>query len=301
MELNALVSVKAYVPEDAMTAGLLGTERAGHAVRIRSDGLLVTIGYLVNEADEIWVRSEDGRTSSAFVVGNDFRSGLALIKPSTPLDGPSLAVADADTLQVGDAVTVAGSLGSDPQTVEAQVVSRQEFAGRWEYLLEEAIFTAPPHPSWSGAALVDSLGRLCGIGSLVIQGFEVKRKQRTVNMFVPIDTLYPYIDEICEHGRRVEPPRPWLGLLVHDESGELTVVGVYRNCPADNAGIRPGDTIIRVDDQPVYSLGHFFRTTWSLGPAGIDVPITVLRNATRKEIVVKSAERGVFLRRGTLQ
>jgi S1-C subfamily serine protease len=301
MELNALVSVKAYVPEDAMTAGLLGTERSGHAVRIRPDGLLVTIGYLVNEADEIWVTAEDGQASPAFLVGNDFRSGLALIKPSTPLAGAVLTITDDDAPQVGDAVTVAGSAGSDPQTVETQVVSRQEFAGRWEYLLEEAIFTAPPHPSWSGAALLNSHGHLCGIGSLVIQGFEIKRKQRSVNMFVPIDTISPYIDEICANGRRVEPPRPWLGVLVHDESSELTVVGVYRNCPADNAGIRPGDRVIRVDDQPVYSLGHFFRTTWSLGPAGVDVPITVLRNSARKEIIVKSADRSAFLRKGTLQ
>ena len=163
--LGALVAVKAYVPEDAMTAGLLGTERSGHGVRIRDDGLIVTIGYLVNEASDIWITSHDGSTSPAFLVGNDFRSGLALIKPTLPLKGPTLALVERDTLKVGDAVVMAGSAGADPQIVESQVVARQEFAGRWEYLLEEAIFSAPPHPSWSGAALTDLDGRLCGLRS----------------------------------------------------------------------------------------------------------------------------------------
>jgi len=244
--LKALVAVKAYVPEDAMTAGLLGTERTGHGVRIRDDGLIITIGYLVNEAQEIWVTTEDGFSSPAFVVGNDFRSGLALIRPTMALEGPSLPLAARDVLRIGDDVVLAGSAGAEPQIVEAQVVARQEFAGRWEYLLDEAIFTAPPHPSWSGAALIDDDGRLCGIGSLVIQGFELRGEQRTVNMSVPIETIAGAIDEICEHGRRLEPPRPWLGMLVHDEGEELTVVGVYKHCPADAAGAQPGDVIIHV-------------------------------------------------------
>jgi S1-C subfamily serine protease len=301
MQLNALVSVKAYIPEDAMTAGLLGTERTGHGVRIRSDGLILTIGYLINEAEEIWVTTEDGLSSAAFVIGNDFRSGLALLKPTMPLDGPVMPLAPADKVRIGDAVVIAGSAGADPQTVEAQVVARQEFAGRWEYLLEDAIFSAPPHPSWSGAALMNLDGDLCGIGSLVIQGFELKGSQRTVNMSVPIQTITPVIDEICEHGRRLEPPRPWLGLLVHDEDNELTVVGVYRDCPADTAGLQPGDIVVRIGSHAVYSLGHLFRTVWSLGPAGVEIPITVLRNSTRHELVVKSVERNAHLRRGTLQ
>jgi len=300
-QLRALVAVKAYVPEDAMTAGLLGTERSGHGVRIRADGLIITIGYLVNEADEIWVTTEDGLSSPAFVVGNDFRSGLALIKPTIALDGPSLQLATRDEIKVGDAVVIAGSAGADPQFVEAQVVARQEFAGRWEYLLEEAIFSAPPHPSWSGAALLNLDGQLCGIGSLVIQGFEIRGEQRTVNMSVPIQTIGNVIDEICEHGRRLEAQRPWLGVLVHDEDEELTIVGVYRDCPADAAGMRPGDIVMRVGGHEIYGLGHFYRTVWGLGPAGVEVPITVLRNSTRHELVLNSVERSAHMRKGTLQ
>ena len=295
-ELRALVSVKAYVPEEAMTAGLLGTERTGHGVRIRSDGLILTIGYLVNEAEEIWVTTEEGSTSSAFVVGNDFRSGLALLRATLAPEGPCMQIAPRDELKVGDAVVLAGSAGAEPQLVEAQILARQEFAGRWEYLLEEAIFTAPPHPSWSGAALMDLRGQLCGIGSLVIQGFEIRGEQRTVNMSVPVQTIAGAIDEICEHGRRLEPPRPWLGILVHDENQELTVVGVYRNCPADAAGVQPGDIIMRVAGHEIYGLGHFFRTVWSLGPAGVEVPITVLRDSSRHELVYAQRHASIDIR-----
>ncbi|HSG64637.1 MAG TPA: S1C family serine protease, partial [Gammaproteobacteria bacterium] len=126
--LKALVAIKSYVPEDAMTAGLLGTERTGHGVRIRDDGLIVTIGYLVNEAQEIWVTTDDGLSSPAFVVGNDFRSGLALIRPTMVLDGPSLPLAARDVLKIGEAVILAGSAGAEPQVIEAEVVARQEFA-----------------------------------------------------------------------------------------------------------------------------------------------------------------------------
>lgn len=301
IQLEALVSIKAYIPEDAMTASLLGTERTGHGVRIRDDGLIVTIGYLINEAEDIWVTTEDGLSSAAFVVGNDFRSGLALIKPTIPLPGPSMPIAATDELKVGDAIMIAASTDSEPQTVEAQVLARQEFAGRWEYLLEEAIFSAPPHPSWSGAALTNLDGELCAIGSLVIQGFEIRGDQRTVNMSVPIHTIAGAIDEICEHGQRLEPPRPWLGLLVHDEDDELTVVGVYRDCPADDAGLQPGDIIVRVGNHEVYGLGHFYRTMWSTGPAGSEIPITVLRDTTRHELVVASVERMAHLRKGTVQ
>lgn len=299
--LEALVSVQSHVPDDAMSAGLLGTERTGHGIRLREDGLIVTIGYVVNEAEEIWITSQNGQASPAFVVGNDFQSGLALIKPTIPFPGPVAEIGDAKTLGIGDAVLAASSEEGDSQIIEAHVVAKQEFAGRWEYVLDEAIFTAPPHESWSGAALLDVSGRLCGVGSLVISGFEVNETRRTVNMFVPIGLLTPVIDEICERGRRATPPRPWLGMLVHDEEDELTVVGVYRNCPADKAGLRPGDIVLRVDNEPVHSLAHMFRTVWSLGNAGIDVPLLLLRNSELEETTIRSAERSEFLRKGTVQ
>ncbi len=299
--LEPLVSVRTRVPEDAMTAGLLGTERSGHGIRIRDDGLIVTIGYVISEADEIWIVSSDGMAAPGVVIGNDFQSGLALITPTIPLPGPTMKLGQARDLNVGDAVTVAGSAGIESQKVQAKVVARQEFAGRWEYLLEAAIFTAPTHQHWSGAALIDPDGRLCGLGSLIIQGFEVDDKVQNVNMFVPIELLVPVIDEICDHGRRLAAPRPWLGVLAHDEDDEVTIVGVYHNSPADDARLRPGDIVLEVGGQPIFSLAHLFRSVWSLGDAGVDVHLTILRNSKRQEIVVRSSERAAFQRKGTVQ
>ena len=299
--LGTLVSIQSYVPDNAMSAGMLGTERTGHGIRLREDGLIVTIGYVVTEAEEIWITSHDRRAVPGFVVGSDFESGLALIKTTIPLPGPIMEIGDPSILGVGDTACIAGSREANPQAVEVHVVAKQEFAGRWEYVLDKAIFTAPPYESWSGAALLDQEGRLCGVGSLVIQGFEVNETRRATNMFVPIDLLPPIIDEICEYGRRSTPPRPWLGLLVDDEDDGLIVVGVYRNCPADKAGLRPGDVIIRVGDQPVHSLANMFKTVWSLGAAGINVPLLVLRSSQLQEVVIKSTDRSEFLRKGTLQ
>ena len=296
---DAVVSIAAHVPEDAMSAGLLGTERVGHGVRIRDDGLIATIGYVVAEAEHLWIGTRN-TVVPGFVVGYDFDSGLALVKPSLPLQGRAIELCRADSLIVGDAVTVLSSGGKQP-SIDARVVAKQEFAGRWEYVLDQAVFTTPPHESWSGASLVDSDGRLCGLGSLVIQGFETHVGTADVNMFVPIELLAPIIDEICEHGRRLSPPRPWLGMLVHDDQHDLTVVGVYRNCPADKAGLRPGDVIVGIDDAPVLGLANMFRRVWSLGAAGVDVPLNVLRNDEKMQLKVRSGDRVGFQRKGTLQ
>ena len=296
---TAIVSITAHVPEDAMSAGLLGTERIGHGVRIRDDGLIATVGYVVHEAENLWIGTRD-TVVPGFVVGYDFDSGLALVKPSLPLHGAVMPLGRASSLEVGDAVTVASSGGKE-QSIDARVVAKQEFAGRWEYVLDQAVFTAPQHDSWSGAALIDSNGNLCGLGSLVIQGFETRAGSTTVNMFVPIELLAPVIDEIVLHGRRLTPPRPWLGMLVHDDQQDLTVVGVYRNCPADKAGLRPGDIIVGIDDEPVVGLANMFRRVWSLGSAGVDVPLNVLRNAERMQLKVRSGDRAGFQRKGTLQ
>jgi S1-C subfamily serine protease len=299
MDTSTLVAIKAQIPEDALSASLLGTERQGHGARIREDGLIVTIGYVIHEAEQLWISSSEGLTVPGFVVGYDFDSGLALVKPAMPLEGPVIAFGSAHALSVGEQVQVAASL--DHKCIDAKVVAKQEFAGRWEYLLEEAVFTAPHHESWSGAALINARGQLCGIGSLVIQGFDLSGLRTTVNMFVPTELIEPIIDEVCEHGRRLAPPRPWLGMLVQDDHEKLMVVGVYPDCPAHKAGLRAGDVILRVDDAPVDDLANMFRAIWSLGSAGVDIPMSILRDSRRIEKIVHSADRVAFQRIGTVQ
>lgn len=300
-KLDAMVSIKAHIPEDAMSASLLGTERTGHGVRIREDGLIATIGYVINEAESVWIGSAGGTVVPGFVVGYDFDSGFGLVMPTMPLHGPVMRFGSGYALDIGDRVQITGC-GTAEQIVESLVVAKQEFAGRWEYLLDEAIFTMPPHESWSGAALVDGAGRLCGLGSLVIQGFEVDDEAQTVNMFVPIDLLTPIVDDICRHGRRAGPQKPWLGVLVHeDQNDQLTIVGVYRDCPADKAGLKPGDVIVQIDDAPVRGLANLFRRVWNLGSAGVEVPIRVVRDNETLDKVVESDDRVVFQRVGTVQ
>jgi len=299
MDTAPLVSIKSLIPEDALSASLLGTERQGHGARIREDGLIVTIGYVVHEAEQLWISSSDGMTVPGFVVGYDFDSGLGLVKPTMPLEGPVIPMGSAHALEVGEQVSVAGSQEND--IIDAKVVAKQEFAGRWEYLLDEAVFTAPHHDSWSGAAMINARGQLCGIGSLVIQGFDLRGLRTTVNMFVPTELIEPIIDEVCEHGRRLAPARPWLGLLVQDDHEKLMVVGVYPDCPAHKAGLRAGDVIISVDDSPVDDLANMFRTIWSIGDAGVDIPMSILRDSKRIEKVVHSTDRVAFQRIGTVQ
>jgi len=297
---GAMVSIKTLVPDDALSAGLLGTERTGHGVRIRADGLVATIGYIVHEAESVWIGSSAGGVVPGFVVGFDYESGFGLVKPSMPLQGPVATMGSASSLAIGDAVRIVGSRPTRVQ--EARVVAKQEFAGRWEYLLDEAIFTAPASEDWSGAGLFDSQGRVAGLGSLVIQGFSIGDRLETVTMFVPIDLLLPIVDDICEHGRRRTPPKPWLGILVHEgQDDKLTIVGIYRNCPADRAGLKPGDVILSVDDEPVTSLANMFRKVWKLGEAGVAVPLAVMREKERLDKVVKSDDRALFQRMGTLQ
>ena len=298
---EAMVSIKSLIPDDAMSASLLGTERTGHGVRIREDGLIATIGYIVHEAESVFIGSIAGHMVPGFVVGYDYESGFGLVKPSMPLKGPAALIGSAQPLAVGNPVTVAGA-GRENSAMEAEVVAKREFAGRWEYLLDEAIFTAPTFDNWSGAALIDQYGRVCGLGSLIIQGFELEDKAETVNLFVPIDLLLPIVDDMCQYGRRRSPPKPWLGILVHEDNDEqLTIVGIYRDCPADRAGLKPGDVILSVNDQPVAGLANMFREVWRIGQAGVNVPLGVMRDSKRIEKVVKSDDRASFQRIGTLQ
>ncbi|NNM01156.1 MAG: serine protease, partial [Gammaproteobacteria bacterium] len=241
--LGAVVAINTTVPEDAMTAALLGTDRSGNGSVLRDDGLIVTIAYLVMEADSIWISTADGRAVPGYVVAIDNESGLALVKPTMPLRVRPVETVSADDLYVGASVFVA-SCGGAENVTQAQVAARQTFAGRWEYVLDDALFTVPAHESWGGSALLDRSGRLCGIGSLLISVAsedEDDAEVSSANMFVPVDLLLPVMDDLCRLGRRAGPQRPWLGTLVQEEDDELVVVGVYPGCPADNAGLEPGD------------------------------------------------------------
>ena len=287
--LSAVVSVRAQIPEDAFTASILGTERSGHGVLIRDDGLIVTIGYLIAEADQIWIVDQSGQVVPGHVIGYDYETGFGLVQGLGPLPLPTLELGNSADLRLGDEVVVA-AFGGLEQSISAQVISKSEFAGYWEYVLDEAIFTTPPHPNWGGAALLGNDGRLCGIGSLYIQGPSKSQAMGDGNMVVPIDILKPIMDEMLLYGRTLKPARPWLGMFVTEFDDELVVVGVFEGAPAHAAGVCTGDRVLGVGGEPVIELADLFRRIWATGEAGVEIPLRLSRDGSTFEVRVRSID-----------
>jgi S1-C subfamily serine protease len=285
------VGLRATMPSDAFTAQTLGTERAGHGVMIRSDGLILTIGYLITEADQIWLHLADGRAVPGHALAFDQATGFGLVQALARVDLPVLPLGNSSAVKVGDAVVVAGA-GGRKRSVAAKVVGRQEFAGYWEYVVDEAIFTAPSHPNWGGTALIGPGGDLLGIGSLQLEASGGK----DINMIVPIDLLKPAMDELLAYGRRKGPARPWLGLYVADTDDKLVVMGLASKGPAQRAKIETGDVVVAINGTSADSLADLFRKIWATGDAGVDVPLTLLREDKTFEVTVKSADRHSFLK-----
>jgi len=210
--LSAVLGLRATIPEDAFSAGTLGTERAGSGVLIRRDGLVLTIGYLVTEAETIWLTSMEGGAVPGHLLAYDQESGFGLVQALGRLNAPPIDLGIGLRVGAGDRAIMAAE-GGRRHAIAARVVARQEFAGYWEYVLDRAIFTAPAHPLWGGAGLIGADGRLIGIGSLHVQRANGRELRRDVNMVVPIDLLPPILDDMLTYGRPNRPPRPWLGLI----------------------------------------------------------------------------------------
>ena len=297
--LASMVTVHAEIPEDAFTASILGTERTGTGVAIRGDGLILTIGYLVTEAETIWISTLDGRVVPGHRLGSDFASGFGVVQPLGPLALPVLPRGSAEPIETGDEVVVLGR-GGRAHALAAEVFDKREFAGYWEYLLDEALFTTPLHPEWSGAALVDAQGRLAGIGSLYVQE-TIDDRAIKGNMFVPIDLFTAIEDDLVRHGRPRHPPRPWLGVYAAESDGRVLVQGLVRRGPAFTAGVELGDAIVEVAGVRVEGLAEFLRLVWALGAAGVSVPLTVSRGGVPVSLAVASADREDFLRKPSLQ
>ena len=293
--LEGIVHVHAQIPPEARTAAYLGTERDGSGIVIDDAGLVVTIGYLITEAMGAEVTTAGGKASRAAVVGVDLASGLGLLRTGEALPVKPMPIGSAQGLAEKTPVVVAGSGGIEAAQ-PAVVVSRRAFAGYWEYLLEDAIFTAPPHPAWSGAALLAPDGKLAGIGSLIVGDAEARFPG---NMFVPIDHLRPVMGDLLALGRPSTVPRPWLGVNLEEHDGALVVRRVAPEGPGDNAGIRRGDRITAIDDAPVHELAEFYRTLWGRGAAGITVRLSLLRQGEQREVAIKTIDRYRYLKLGT--
>ncbi len=293
--LRAVVSLKSYIPADAFTANTLGTERAGSGVMIRETGLIATIGYLVTEAETIWITSSDGQVVPGHALAVDQETGFGLVQALGKLSLPHLDIGYSDRLKVGDqAVFAAG--GGRHHAVETRIVGRQEFAGYWEYALDDALFTAPAHPFWGGCGLIGTDGKLMGIGSLILQQGDQRGRRLDMNMVVPIGHLAPILKDLLTYGRVNRPARPWLGMYATEADDAIVVGGLASNGPAEQAGVRAGDRILAVNDDEVPDLGGLWRRVWASGSAGAEVRLQIQRDGNERRISIRSADRTAFLK-----
>ncbi len=294
--LSAVVAVESKVPASARTAPALGTERAGSGVVIDGDGLIVTIGYLILEASEVTVTALGHEPTPAEIVAYDHATGFGLIRASRPLGvipmplGRSNAVAEFDRLLVT-------AFGGVQAVRPAVAVSRREFAGYWEYLLDGAIFTSPPYPMFGGAALLDSNGHLVGIGSLVVGDALQGERMLPGNMFVPIDALKSVMGDLLSHGRSLGS-RPWIGVYSQEVEGLIVIQRVAEDGPAARADVRAGDVMVEIDGQSVTTLAGFYRALWSNRKPGDRVKITVLRGNELRSLIVETGDRYAWLKLG---
>lgn len=290
----SVVRVDAEIMSDGQTARSLGTRRSGSGVILDARTVL-TIGYLVLEAEQVSVVSADGQRTPASVAGYDHASGFGLVRTALPLSGKALALGDSDRLSVRDKVSTLGH--GEAEATALWVLSRKPFSGNWEYLLERPIYTFPPVNNWSGAALVDAAGQLVGIGSLIVNDAADDRPGVPGNLFVPVNLLKPILAELLAQGRRSAPAQPWLGLATEQVRGNLMVVQVTRDGPAEAAGLDAGDIVIGVGADKVTGQADFYRRVWKLGPAGVTVPLRVLKDGDVREVPVRSIDRADFLRK----
>lgn len=297
--LSSIVTLRVQVPENAQSAATLGSEREGHGVHIGGGGLILTVSYLITEASTVWIIDAYGRATQGHLLASDSETGFGLVKAQSDLDIPAIALGKSAEVKEGESVLVAGH-GIEDQIIVATVFAKREFAGPWEYLLEEGIFTSPPHPNWGGAAVINHEGNLIGIGSLFVQEMGLTNKTVDGNMIIPIDLLKPILDDLIKHGRTTKPARPWIGISTADAESKLIIARVNKDGPAAEAGLKVGDAILEVSGDHVADLPSMYRSIWGLGSAGVDVPFRIMRDETIHDITVHSVERRLRVKPTTL-
>ena len=288
--VSAVVRIKTHVNPEGRTVEGLGREREGSGILIDNDGLVLTIGYLMVEAYAAEVVDNSGRTVPASVVGYDHETGFGLLRTMEPLKLKPMPLGKSADVKERDPVLVA-SFGGPDMVAGAYVVAKREFAGNWEYMLDEALFTAPPHPAWSGAALINREGKLVGVGSLIVGDAAGGSDKTPGNMFVPIDRLLPVLGDLISDGRVAGPGRPWLGVNTDELRGRLFVSRVTPGGPAEKAGLKRGDVVVGVNGEPPKNLADFYRKVWAQGAAGTTVAIDVLQDSQVRRVEIKSINR----------
>jgi len=290
----AIVKLSVQAVPDARSAATLGSEREGSGVVIGDRGLILTIGYLIVEADNVSVTDSRGRTFAAQVVAYDHVTGLGLVRTIAAIDAKPVPLGDSAKLADHEPVMIAGA--GDDGVAFAYVVSKRAFSGSWEYALDQAIYTSPPTLNWSGAALIDRDGKLLGVGSLIVREANEDEPKVPGNMFVPINLLKPILPDLVKAGHRRGPPRPWMGVATDELQGRLVVSRVSPEGPADLAGLAAGDVILAVGNEDVSTQADFYRKVWNRGGAGTVIPLKLLQGVEVREVRVKSIDRVDYFR-----
>ncbi len=291
--LSSVVGLHSIIPPDGFTAETLGVERAGNGVLI-DNGLVLTIGYLITEAATVWLHLGDGRVVEGHALGFDQETGFGLVQALGKIDLPVLPIGSSAAAEIGERVVIGGA-GGRTRSLAGRIAAKQEFAGYWEYVLNEAIFTYPAHPNWGGTALISPKGELIGVGSLQLERAR-EGKNEHLNMVVPIDLLKPVLDDLRKFGRVDKPARPWLGLYSTEIEDKIVAVGIAPKGPAARAELKTGDVILAVKGENVSTLTSFYRKVWALGHAGVEVPLTLYREGVTFDVRVNSSDRQKFLK-----
>lgn len=289
---DAIVRVKIQAVPNARSATSLGRTREGSGIVIGDEGLILTIGYLIVEADDVTIEDRKGRSLAARVVGYDHATGFGLLRTITPINVKPVMLGSSARLAERDPVMIAAEDG----IAFAYVVSKRPFSANWEYALDQAIWTSPPTTGWSGAALLDRDGKLLGVGSLIVRNATADDSKVPGNMFVPIDLLKPILQDLVQAGKRNGPTRPWLGVAADEVQGRLIVSRVSPDGPADRAGVKAGDIILAVAGESVRTQPDFYKKIWSRGGAGAEIPLRLLQGIEVKDVPVVSIDRVEYFR-----
>jgi serine protease Do len=295
---NAVVGVQTLAVPDARSNSTLGRVRQGSGVVIGPDGLVLTIGYLILEADQVQLLLDDGRHFPARVVGYDLATGFGLLAPLAPLAITPAPLGESGRVAPEDNLLVASGAPSG-QLSAARLVSRRAFAGYWEYRIDDALFTAPPRVDHSGAGLFNPRGELVGIGSLVVNNALAKEGPPSPgNMFVPTDLLRPILAELRSKGASAASRRAWLGISGVEQGGQVRVLRVSDDSPAEAAGVRAGDRIMSIDGAAVDSLDTLWTKLWN-GAVERDVSLEIERGSAKQTLNVRTVDRNRQLKKST--
>ncbi len=287
----AVIGIEVMAVEDARSVATLGRVRRGSGVVIGADGLVLTIGYLILEADHVDLVIDGGRRVPARVVAEDIASGFGLLQALAPLPLAPVPLGTSSSVHRDEALMIASG-GGDGDLSVARLVSRRPFSGYWEYYIEGALFTAPARTDHGGAGLFNGSGELVGIGSLVVSdaagaGAPALRG----NMFVPVDLLKPILTDLRAHGASRDSTRAWLGLNCVETEGHVRVVRLTPESPAEDAGLQPGDLILAVDGVAVGDLASFYKTLWRDRHAERDVSLEIRRGQETMHLKARAIDR----------